>query len=48
MLLDEKLQKEHAYKIVLSPTGKNISTEQFRDVIETQKNAGKKIVISIG
>ena len=26
MLLDERLQKEHAYKIVLSPTGKKPAT----------------------
>ena len=47
-ILEERLAKEHAYKIVLSPTWKNISTEKFRDIIESQKNSWKKIVIAIG
>jgi 23S rRNA (pseudouridine1915-N3)-methyltransferase len=46
-ILNERLQWEHWYKIVLSPTGKNISTEQLRDAIEAQKNAGKKIILAI-
>ena len=47
-ILDERLQKEHGYKIILSPTGKNISTHDFRDIIEGQKNLGKKIILAIG
>ncbi len=47
-ILDERLQKEHGYKIVLSPHGKNLSTEEFRNTIETQKNEGKKIILAIG
>lgn len=47
-ILDERLQKEHGYKMILSPTGKNISTLDFRDIIEQQKNSGKKIILAIG
>ncbi len=47
-ILDERLKKEHAYKIILSPTGKNISTEGFRNIIESQKNSWNKIIIAIG
>ena len=47
-ILHERLQGEHWYKIILSPTGKNISTEDFRDIIETQKNSWKKIILAIG
>ena len=47
-ILNEKLMWEQGYKIVLSPDWKNISTEQFRDIIETQKNSGKKILLAIG
>ncbi len=47
-ILNDRLQWEHWYKIILSPTGKNISTEELRDVIEKQKNSGKKIILAIG
>ena len=47
-ILSDRLQWEHWYKIVLSPNWKNISTEEFRDVIEQQKNSGKKIILAIG
>ena len=47
-ILREKLETEKGYKIILSPNGKNLSTEQFWEMLETQKNAGKKIVIAIG
>ena len=46
-ILQEKLEKESGYKIILSPTGQNISTEKFRDIIEMQKNAGNKIILAI-
>lgn len=47
-ILNDRLQSEHGYKIILSPTWKNISTESFRDIIETQKNSWKKIILAIG
>jgi len=47
-ILQEKLVNQSGYKIILSPNGKNISTEQFRDIIETQKNSGNKIILAIG
>jgi 23S rRNA (pseudouridine1915-N3)-methyltransferase len=46
-ILDERLQWEQGYKIVLSPVGTNLSTEDFRNIIETQKNSGKKIILAI-
>ncbi len=47
-ILREILEKEKGYKIILSPNGKNISTQDFREVIETQKNVGKKIIFVVG
>lgn len=47
-ILKDKLEKESGYKIILSPTGKNISTEKFRDIIETQKNSWNHILLAIG
>jgi len=47
-ILQEKLDTQKWYKIILSPIGKNISTEHLRDMIETQKNAGNKIILAIG
>lgn len=47
-ILREKLLKETGYKIILSPNGKNLLTEQFWALIETQKNARKKIILAIG
>lgn len=47
-ILYEKLAKESAYKIILSPHGKNISTEELWSIIENRKNSGKKIVFAIG
>ena len=46
-ILEQRLAKDRGYKIILSPTGRNISTEDFRDIIETQKNSGNKIIIAI-
>ncbi len=47
-ILREKLDAQQWYKIILSPTGKNISTEKFRDIIETQKNSWNNIILAIG
>lgn len=47
-LISEKLSREQGYKIALSPNGKNISTEQFWEIIEQQKNSGNKIILGIG
>ena len=47
-ILQEKLLGEKGYKIILSPQGKNLSTEDFAKLIETQKNAGQKIIFAIG
>jgi len=47
-ILKEKLDAQQWYKIVLSPEGKNISTEVFKDIIETQKNSWKHILLAIG
>lgn len=47
-ILKNKLLQSTEYKIILSPTWKNISTEDFWNIIETQKNSGKKIVLAIG
>ena len=47
-ILREKLLAEKGYKIILSPNGKNLSTEQFWEMLETQKNAGQKIIFGIG
>jgi len=46
-ILGEKLDKESGYKIILSPNGKNISTEELQKIIETQKNSWKKIIVAI-
>lgn len=47
-ILDERLKKDQGYKIVLSPSGKNISTEELGQIIETQKNSWNKIIFAIG
>lgn len=47
-LLKEKLEKVSDYKILLSPSGKNISTEELWTMIEAQKNSGKHIIFIIG
>lgn len=47
-ILKEKLDAQQWYKIVLTPEGKNISTEKFRDIIEAQKNSWKHILLAIG
>jgi rRNA large subunit m3Psi methyltransferase RlmH len=47
-ILQEKLDSQQGYKIILSPTGKNISTEKFWEIIEIQKNSGNKIILAIG
>jgi 23S rRNA (pseudouridine1915-N3)-methyltransferase len=46
-ILIDKLSKESWYKIILSPNGKNISTEKFWEIIETQKNSWNKIIFAI-
>lgn len=46
-ILKTKLQKESGYKIILSPTGKNISTEDLWNIIENRKNLGQKIIFAI-
>jgi len=46
-ILGGKLEKESWYKIILSPNGNNISTEDFWNIIETQKNSRKKIIFAI-
>lgn len=47
-ILHDRLQGEHWYKVVLSPTWKILSTEELVTVIEKQKNSGKKIILAIG
>ncbi len=47
-LLRAKLQKERGYKIILSPCGKNISTDELWNIIEHQKNTGNTITFIIG
>lgn len=47
-ILYEKLAKESAYKIILSPKGKNISTKELWNIIENKKNTGEKIIFAIG
>lgn len=42
-ILRQKLSKENSYKIVLSPTGKNISTEKLLGLIQKKKNSWEKI-----
>ena len=46
-ILKEKLLKESWYKIILSPNGKNISTEDLSGVIEGAKNIWKKVIFAI-
>jgi len=46
-VLQEKLEMQSGYKIILSPTGKNISTKEFRTIIEGQKNSWNKIILAI-
>lgn len=47
-ILREKLQKESAYIVVLSPKGKNISTEELWVIIEQKKCSGEKVIFVIG
>jgi 23S rRNA (pseudouridine1915-N3)-methyltransferase len=47
-ILKEKLAGEKSYKIMLSPKGKQFSTEDFWKLLETQKNAGQKVTFAIG
>ncbi len=42
------LEKQNAYKIVLNPKGKNLSTKEFYDFIEKKKQTTKNIVFIIG
>ena len=39
----QKLQKDNSYRIVLSPTGKSMSTENINTLIENQKNRWNKM-----
>lgn len=43
----EKLLREEGYKILLSPGGGNISTENLWKLLETQKNSWNKITFII-
>lgn len=47
-ILREKLEKEQSYKVILSPKGKNISTEQLANLIQDKKNSWEKISYIIG
>ena len=47
-ILQQKLEKEKGYKIILSPNGKNISTEELSETLQNQKNLGNKTVFCIG
>ncbi len=47
-VLIEKLEQNLHHKILLSPQWKNLSTLELGEVIENQKNSGKKIVFVIG
>jgi len=47
-ILSEKIQNTTGYKIILSPSGTNLSTLEFTTLIETQKNSGNKISFFIG
>jgi len=47
-ILEKYLKKEDGFKIVLNPNWKNLSTEEFYDLIETKKTNYKNIVFIIG
>jgi len=47
-ILKERLDKQSGYKIVLSPEGKNISTNELGIIFEKQKNSWNKIICAIG
>jgi len=47
-LLQGKLDSQNWYKVVLSPNGKNISTDKFREIIENQKNSGNHVLLALG
>lgn len=47
-ILHEKLSREKGYKVILSPSGRNLSTEELGEIIETQKNAGKNVIFALG
>jgi 23S rRNA (pseudouridine1915-N3)-methyltransferase len=46
-LLIQRLSKENGLKIVLNPNGKNYSTEEFYEFIETKKQYNKNIIFII-
>ena len=47
-ILVEILKKEDWFKVVLNPKWKNLSTEEFYDLIEKKKQTYKNIVFIIG
>ena len=46
-ILKEKLSKESGYKVILSPNWRNISTEEFSELIEKSKNSWNKMILAI-
>jgi len=47
-ILVDLLTKENWFKIVLNPNWKNLSTEEFYDLIESKKQNYKNIIFVIG
>lgn len=47
-ILKDKLQKDDAYKVILSPKGNLLSTEKLWQLIQEQKNHWRKITFLIG
>lgn len=47
-ILIDILTKEDWFKIVLNPKGKNLTTEEFFDLIELKKQTYKNIIFIIG
>jgi 23S rRNA (pseudouridine1915-N3)-methyltransferase len=47
-ILVDLLNKENWFKIVLNPNGKNLTTEEFYNLIESKKQNYKNIIFIIG
>jgi len=47
-ILQEKLDRASGYKIVLSPTGKGFSTQDFSQMLGAKKDEGERVVFAIG
>ena len=47
-ILVDLLEKEEGFKIVLNPNWKNLSTEDFYDLVELKKQTYKNIIFIIG